>query len=318
MKIFISWSGEISHQVACVLRDWLPYVIQTVKPFISSGDIYKGERWNDVLAKELEDIGFGIICLTQFNIKSDWLNFEAGALSKSIDNSLLSPFLFQVSSSKLQGPISQFQSTTYEKEDLFKLLCSINNKLEPEIKLEIDVLRNTFEVWWPQLMDKLDKLKDSRGCETETGYQWLLNPGEIEDIEVHLNCSEIWVITPSPYQDLEDALVIKLVKKNIERGVRYTFILPLSELTEELAENVNRLFLMNPEQLTIKGIPYPHFQNLVVTHYVVLNPAGVEDNPLRVFLELPIKERGYWIEVDNETAFKFAERFRGMLQDTTV
>ena len=53
MKVFISWSGENSHKVATALHDWLPYIIQAVKPFMSSGDILKGERWTDVLAREL-------------------------------------------------------------------------------------------------------------------------------------------------------------------------------------------------------------------------------------------------------------------------
>jgi hypothetical protein len=70
MKVFISWSGEMSHKVANVLRDWLPYVIQAVDPFVSSGDINKGERWGDVLAEELEDTEFGIICLTPYNVKA--------------------------------------------------------------------------------------------------------------------------------------------------------------------------------------------------------------------------------------------------------
>ena len=113
MKVFISWSGETSHKVAIALHDWLPYIIQAVKPFMSSGDIFKGERWSDVLAKELEDTQFGIICVTPSNIKAPWLNFEAGALSKSVDRSFLFPFLSQINPHELEGPLALFQITIF-------------------------------------------------------------------------------------------------------------------------------------------------------------------------------------------------------------
>jgi len=49
MKLFISWSGPKSRQVAEALKNWIPYVIQGSKPFLSAGDIEKGRRWSDVL-----------------------------------------------------------------------------------------------------------------------------------------------------------------------------------------------------------------------------------------------------------------------------
>ena len=80
MKVFLSWSGKTSRQVAQAFHDWLPFVIQAVKPFISTGDIDKGKRWSDVLSSELTETAYGILIITPDNFDKPWIHFEAGAL----------------------------------------------------------------------------------------------------------------------------------------------------------------------------------------------------------------------------------------------
>jgi len=45
MKVFLSWSGQKSHKVALVFKNWLPIVIHDISKddiFVSSEDIDKG------------------------------------------------------------------------------------------------------------------------------------------------------------------------------------------------------------------------------------------------------------------------------------
>lgn len=157
MKVFISWSGEVSHKVAKALRDWLPSVIQSIDPYVSSEDIDKGARWSSDIASELDQSSFGILCVTKDNVSAPWLNFEAGALGKSIDKSLVCPFLFKIKRSEVEGPILQYQSTIYEKEDAYKLLKSINDACDGD-SIEESRLETAFDVWWPRLSSDLDKI----------------------------------------------------------------------------------------------------------------------------------------------------------------
>jgi len=46
--------------LAEALRDWLPAVLQSVKPFFTPNDIEKGARWGKDISQELEASSFGI------------------------------------------------------------------------------------------------------------------------------------------------------------------------------------------------------------------------------------------------------------------
>lgn len=177
MKVFLSWSDTTSHKVALTLRDWLPSVIQSVVPYVSSEDIDKGARWSTDIAKELEDSAFGILCVTKENLHAPWLTFEAGALSKKLDKAYVSPFLFDIKRSEINGPILQFQSTVFEREDIRKLVKTINKACGEE-QLKEERLDKAFEVWYTNLEKELLQIKpvvkEVVQKKTENGHQEIL------------------------------------------------------------------------------------------------------------------------------------------------
>ena len=148
MKVFLTWSGSLSKKVAMVLRDWIPTVIPSATPWISSENIDKGARWAVELARQLEETSFGIICVVPGNQNAPWLNFEAGALSKSFGESRISPFLIGLESNQIPSTISQFQCTVYDEEDLLRLAHSINKSMASNNVTEKQIERS-FRVCWP-------------------------------------------------------------------------------------------------------------------------------------------------------------------------
>jgi hypothetical protein len=157
MKVFISWSGSHSKKVAEALRDWLPGVLQLVKPYFTPSDIEKGTRWGQDIAKELESSEVGILCITRDNIHSDWIMFEAGALSKSLDKSHVCPILFGITNTDLAGPLKQFQTTEFTKQDIHKLINVINSRLN-ENKLPQKTIDSVFDKWWPELECQINQI----------------------------------------------------------------------------------------------------------------------------------------------------------------
>lgn len=157
MQLFISWSGEWSKRVAVIFRDWIPLVVQSVQPYMSAEDIEKGARWSGELAERLEECSFGIICLTPDNLTSSWVHFEAGALAKSVERSRVSPFLFGLSPPQVIGPLVQFQATETHKDDILRLIESINRACG-DSGLGPVRLERVFEAMWPELEVQLGAL----------------------------------------------------------------------------------------------------------------------------------------------------------------
>jgi hypothetical protein len=157
MKVFISWSGDESRYVAQSLREWLPQIIQAVKPWMSDEDISKGTRWSSELAEQLKETKFGIFCLTKDNLNTPWILFEAGAVSKSIEGAFVCTYLIGITPTDVSGPLSQFQATIANKEDTRKLVMTINHALK-ENPLKEAQISKAFEKWWPDIEEKLKSI----------------------------------------------------------------------------------------------------------------------------------------------------------------
>jgi hypothetical protein len=154
MRVFISWSGDRSKALAEIIRQWLPSVIQAIKPYFSPDDIAKGTRWSSEIAGELAQSRVGLICLTSDNLDAPWLMFEAGALSKGLDKANVIPILFNVDPTDVKGPLTQFQAARFDKRDIKKVISTINAQLADNA-LATEVIDSVFEVWWPKLEERV-------------------------------------------------------------------------------------------------------------------------------------------------------------------
>lgn len=161
MKIFLSHSGITSFKVAKLIKKWLPEVIQATEPWISD-DIQKGERWRERLNIELNNSQIGIICLTKENLKSPWILFESGSLSRD-KNAILCTFLIDLKPNDIKGPLETFQHTVFSKEDILKLLISINGKTEsplPDSRLE-KAHNRLYSEFEKEMKEIIEKTNDS-------------------------------------------------------------------------------------------------------------------------------------------------------------
>ena len=164
MKIFLSWSGKESGDVAAILKSWLPKVIQAIEPYMSNTDILKGEMWLPAIMKELEVAKFGIVCITRDNISAPWVLFEAGAIAITLRREQARVSTLMLGDLKpadiKDSPLSIFQSTSLNnKSDMLNLLKTINGVLESG-GLPEERLKESFKTWWPELEKKCLEIKE--------------------------------------------------------------------------------------------------------------------------------------------------------------
>ena len=155
MKVFISWSGDTSRQVAQALREWLPMIVQGLEPFVSS-DIHPGSRWLAAINSGLEENSFGIACMTPANLDSTWIHYEAGAIAKAVGQAHLVPLLYDVQPVDLRPPLSQFQAKSLAQPDV-KQLIELMNELST-IQRPTTELDKMFLLLWPELEEKISSI----------------------------------------------------------------------------------------------------------------------------------------------------------------
>src|SRR5262249_13754043 len=141
------------------LKEWLPKVLPGTKPWMSKVDITKGRPWFASISTQLSRSSVCIICVTQENVGSPWLYYEAGAISHVRNDTLICAYLIGVEPGALSGtPLGQYQCTVFDKDDTWLLIQDMNGTLENSHADEL--LRGNFDRQWPALQKKLAKIAE--------------------------------------------------------------------------------------------------------------------------------------------------------------
>lgn len=186
MQVFLSWSGSRASRLADVLHDWIPDVLQVVKPWKSDVDVQKGEHWFSEIHAAASKPGICILCTTPENQNSTWLHFEAGLAAHALSKSRVIPLLLALSPDDIRGPLAQFQVAVLEYEDVLKLLAVVNRSLG-ELALSDDKLRRAFDNHWPGLQSEIQLMSKDQPAAAEPRTLDLLKEilGSVRSLERH-------------------------------------------------------------------------------------------------------------------------------------
>ncbi|MCJ2009193.1 TIR domain-containing protein [Methylobacterium sp. J-092] len=157
MKVFISWSGATSNNIAKALAGWLPDVIQGTEVFLSSQDIAKGERNAQSMWDALDGYEFGLSIITADNKRAPWIMFEAGAMMRFMSGRVV-PILCNIDRLDISTtPLNSFQCSTLEKAELLEVVKSINDA--SGATLSDARLARSFERCWSDLEHQLSLIE---------------------------------------------------------------------------------------------------------------------------------------------------------------
>jgi hypothetical protein len=150
MKVFISWSGDAEREVAEALRVAVNAVCAgRAEAFVSSQDIPKGERGLNVIDEKLKATDYGMVILSAANQVKPWINYEGGAMAKSLDNPVAT-ILLDLIPSDVEGPLAPLQSTQFgEEEDMLRLFKEIAAAADKELPVQNVLVMFSNE--WPKI-----------------------------------------------------------------------------------------------------------------------------------------------------------------------
>ena len=232
--LFLSWSQIRSKNTALILKDFLSKVLPGLEIFMSENDISKGAKGLDTISKNLEKAIFGVVCLTKENINSPWVNFEAGALSKHVSTDRVSPFLLDVEIADIgAGPLSQFQATFPDKQNVKQLIESIADQSNlAHVKRNLSIY---FDQFWPDFEKRLSKIPDS-GPDESPEVSGKVNESERKLNEVTRQLHSIMYKLNSPENLLPEKYLVTAMARANNQGQSATLIFQVDEMRAKLEE----------------------------------------------------------------------------------
>jgi len=144
MSVFISWSNTKSKSVATALRRLIDECLCPVPVWMSAVDMEAGVKLYEEIERYLGEAKVGIVCITDENLKSPWVLFEAGAMLKA---GRLVPYLIGIADHDLPGPLSPYQACPATRDGTLSVLRAVNSTSLSSIDERL--LERRFDAFWP-------------------------------------------------------------------------------------------------------------------------------------------------------------------------
>lgn len=173
-----------------------------------------------------------------------------------MDKSFVCPFLFDIKRSEIDGPVLQFQSTIFEKDDLQKLVNTLNKacKNEPLTQNRLD---RAFSVWYPTLETELNALRKQPEAKNDKSERALKDALSQEILEEILDLSRRnQILLRNPEASITDKLeeTHHMIRELIERQHRREGMIgsrPVKNLHPRMLEELLRRSTLETEGSTV-------------------------------------------------------------------
>lgn len=166
VRVFLSWSGESSKQVANALKDGMRRLSDRLEPWLSE-DLQPGAEWASMLVPQIKKASLAVLCLTRRNVGAAWIAFETGAYYSSRLRKAVVPYLLDIEPADLTFPLGLFQSVTADWQGTKSMFIRVGQLVDlPAPAVEERFARDI----WPELRDQLTLIQRLQAEAEETAH----------------------------------------------------------------------------------------------------------------------------------------------------
>jgi len=143
----------------------------------------------------------------------------------------------------------------------------------------------------------------------------------IEDIvkfESETIGDEVWIVTYDLSNDAFDGRFYDAVKSNIQRGVRYTYLISDRKENDECIRSITDNFaeLNRIDLLHIKVIKETSFIDFIKKDVNIYNPNRNHRERESVFIQLPVQDGECWVLADRITGQEIRDKIKQIISTT--
>lgn len=164
-----------------------------------------------------------------------------------------------------------------------------------------------------EVVEALDKRFDIVAVTAKA--DWLVANERLMKIEKTVKCHTVFIITASLDEELDDKQYAPIIRNNLKRGVRYTYLVPDDAVLRVRANNL-KAKLNNADGLAFEFIKHPLFR-LISLQDVAIYMTG---EGARAYMNLPIREGGtaYFLELGHSQTETMVAHLQEFLSQTPV